>query len=297
MNTEQLGRIKSLPCWRGRISVEPLDGGMTNHNFMVEDRGARYVARLGADVAEHLLWRENEGRVSETAAKCGFSPAVFYRQPGVLVIDFIDGRVFTADDVHDPENLRRLVDLLQRFHRQMPLVFEGYTIMFWVFQVLRHYRNMLARRDCAYTDRIPGLMEIAKSLERAVGPVEIVFGHNDLLPANFIDDGEKIWLIDFDYAGFNSPLFDLSNLASNSELEEEQERHLLEIYFDRPVTAGLWRRYHAMKCASLLRETMWSMVSEVYSTIDFDFVGYTRENAARFERAWQYYTRVFGSSS
>ncbi len=297
MNTEHINQINSLPCWRGQITVEPLSGGMTNHNFRVEDCGNQYVVRLGADVAEHLLWRENEGRVSITAAKCGFSPAVFYREPGVLVIDFIEGRVFSGEDVKNPENLRRLVDLLQRFHRRMPLEFESYTILFWVFQVLRHYHNVLASRDSAYMDQIPELMEIARHLERTVGPVEIVFGHNDLLPANFIDDGEKIWLIDFDYAGFNSPLFDLSNLASNSELEEEQERHLLALYFDGPVTADLWRRYHAMKCASLLRETMWSMVSEVCSTIDFDFAGYTRENQARFELAYQYYTQVFGSSS
>ena len=292
MNIEHVSQINSLPCWRGQIHVEPLAGGMTNHNFKVEDSGKNYVVRLGADVPEHLLWRENEGRVSMTAAKYGFSPAVFYREPGLLVIDFIDGKVFSGDDVRNPENLRRLVDLLQRFHRQMPLRFEGYTIMFWVFQVLRHYRNMLAARDSAYSGQIPELMDIAEELERTVGPVDIVFGHNDLLAANFIDDGEKIWLIDFDYAGFNSPLFDLSNLASNSELDEAQERHLLALYFDRPASAELWRSYNAMKCASLLRETMWSMVSEAYSTIDFDFADYTRENRSRFERAWQHYTQT-----
>ena len=152
MNTEHINQINSLPCWRGQITVEPLSGGMTNHNFRVEDCGNQYVVRLGADVAEHLLWRENEGRVSITAAKCGFSPAVFYREPGVLVIDFIEGRVFSGEDVKNPENLRRLVDLLQRFHRRMPLEFESYTILFWVFQVLRHYHNVLASRDSAYMD-------------------------------------------------------------------------------------------------------------------------------------------------
>ena len=102
-------------------------------------------------------------------------------------------------------------------------------------------------------------------------------------------------MIDFDYAGFNSPLFDLSNLASNSELEEAQERHLLELYFERKVEEQLWRRYHAMKCASLLRETMWSMVSEAYSMIDFDFAGYTRKNKIRFESAYRHYVQTFNS--
>jgi thiamine kinase-like enzyme len=122
-------------------------------------------------------------------------------------------------------------------------------------------------------------------LEQAIGAVAIVFGHNDLLPANLIDDGDKVWLIDWDYAGFNSPLFDLGGLASNNELSEDQEQWLLETYFECEVDDSLYRRYRAMKCASLLRETMWSMVSEIHSELDFDFSAYTAENLNRFERA------------
>jgi thiamine kinase-like enzyme len=129
-------------------------------------------------------------------------------------------------------------------------------------------------------------MRAAAQLERAVGAIDVVFGHNDLLAANFIDDGDKIWLIDWDYAGFNSPLFDLGGLASNNELSASQQEWLLESYFDRTVNDDLRRRYAAMKCASLLRETMWSMVSEITSTLDFDYAAYTAENLARFERAW-----------
>jgi len=132
---------------------------------------------------------------------------------------------------------------------------------------------------------VPGLMDIAAKLEKAVGAIEPVFGHNDLLAANFIDDGARLWLVDWDYAGYNSALFDLGGLASNNELSSDQERWLLETYFGAPPTDDLRRRYGAMKCASLLRETMWSMVSEIHSVLDFDFVAYTALNMARFRRA------------
>ena len=123
-------------------------------------------------------------------------------------------------------------------------------------------------------------------LEAAVGPIEVVFGHNDLLAANFIDDGKRLWLLDWEYAGFNSPLFDLGGLASNSELSYEQAEQALALYFGRPVDDELRRRAAAMTAASLLRETMWSMVSEIHSTVDFDYAAYTAENLRRFEAAY-----------
>ena len=163
---------------------------------------------------------------------------------------------------------------------------RGPVLMFWVFHVLRDYGWTLRDGRSAHLDKLPRLQSIADALEDAVGPIEVVFGHNDLLPANFIDDGSRIWLIDWDYAGFNSPLFDLGGLASNNGLAEDQERALLEAYFDRDGDAALWRSYQAMKCASLLRETVWSMVSEIHSTLDFDYARYTAENLAAFEDAY-----------
>ena len=100
-------------------------------------------------------------------------------------------------------------------------------------------------------------------------------------------DGKRLWLIDWDYAGFNSPLFDLSNLASNNEVTEPDERWLLESYFERPLTPALWRSYRAMKCASLLRETMWSMVQEIHSELDFDYPAYTADYRGRLERMYE----------
>ena len=106
---------------------------------------------------------------------------------------------------------------------------------------------------------------------------------------SFIDDGKRLWLIDWDYAGYNSPLFDLANLASNNGLSPEQELWLLENYFNAAAPDATRHAFDAMKCASLLRETLWSMVSEIHSRIDFDFVEYTRENLERFDQQWQAY--------
>ena len=115
------------------------------------------------------------------------------------------------------------------------------------------------------------------------GPYEIVFGHNDLLAANILDDGKKLWIIDWEYAGFNSPLFDLGGLASNNGLTEDEENFMLEEYFGHKITSNFKLKYQAMKCASILRELMWSMVSEVTSDIEFDFNNYTKEKFDRYK--------------
>jgi len=286
-------RIAELPCWHGEINIEPLGGGMTNLNFKVVDGERACVVRLGVDDPVHLISRANEIAAGAAAHSIGTSPEPLYREDGIQVVRFVDGKVYGEADVRVDANLERIVDLLRRFHREMPRHFDGVPVIFWVFQVLRHYRNLLERGNSPHAARLPELERIADRLEAAVGAVQIVFGHNDLLAANFIDDGEKIWLIDFDYAGFNSPLFDLSNLASNNELDAAQELAMLEQYFDARPDDALMAAYRAMKCASLLRETMWSMVSELYSRIDMDFADYTQKNLARFESAHADYRRDF----
>ena len=289
MSDSNTQRIAGLPCWRGEIEIEALSGGMTNLNFKVSDGDRHFVVRLGEDDPVHLISRANEIASCAAAWQVGVSPELIYHEPGVLVVRFIEGRVFAESAVRDDANLERIVELLKRFHHQVPLHFNQVPIMFWVFQVLRHYRNLIAQGDSAHHARLDELARIANELEQAVGPVEIVFGHNDLLPANFIDDGTRIWLIDFDYAGFNSPLFDLSNLASNNELSAAQESAMLEQYFGASPDHRRLASYHAMKCASLLRETLWSMVSELNSRVDMDFADYTAKNLNRFEAVYADY--------
>jgi len=283
--TDLADRAASLACWSGPVTPRPLSGGMTNANFVVEDRGARYVVRIGGDIPHHGILRRNELAASRAAAEIGVSPPVFHAGPGALVVGFIEGRTFTPEDVRDPANLPRLVDLVRRAHTEIPKALRGPAPLFWVFHVLRDYAHTLREAGSRHAAALPGLMADADRFELAVGPVDLIFGHNDLLAANVIDDGRRLWLVDWDYAGFNSPLFDLANLASNSELDGEQEAWLLSTYYGRAPDAALWQSYRAMKCASLLREAMWSMVSEIYSTIDFDYAAYTVDYMDRFARA------------
>jgi thiamine kinase-like enzyme len=282
----ELARIAALPCWRGPVSPQRLAGGITNVNYVVEDAGEKFVVRVGGDIPVHHVMRFNELAASRAAWAAGVSPEVVHAEPGVMVLRFVEGRVFAEADLREPANLERVVELLKKVHHDIPRHLRGPVLLFWVFHVIRDYGHTLIEVRSRHAPDLPRLIAAAEAMERAVGPVEPVFGHNDLLAANLIDDGTRLWLIDWDYGGFGSPLFDLANLATNNQLADEWERWLLEAYFGAAVSDGVWRAYAAMKCASLLRETMWSMVSEIHSTLDFDYAAYTAENLARFERTY-----------
>lgn len=279
-------RVAKLSIWFGSVEPRPLKGGITNHNFLVEDRGRRYVVRVGSDILVHGVVRSNELAASRAAHAAGLSPAVVHAEPGILVLDFIVGRTFTPEDVRNPANLPRLIELVRRCHHDIPLHLRGPAAMFWVFHVVRDYGHTLVDGMSRHIPIIPALLSRAAALEKAVGPIEVVFGHNDLLAANIMDDGKQLWLLDWEYAGFNSPLFDLGGLASNSELPPAGAERALSLYYERPVDDALRRRAAAMTASSLLRETMWSMVSEIHSTVDFDYGAYTAENLKRFEAAY-----------
>ncbi len=280
-------RIQSLGIWHGAIEIAPLAGGITNRNYLVGNAGRRFVVRLGADIPVHHISRANELAASRAAHAAGLSPAVIHHEPGILVLDYIDARPLSADDMRNPAMMSRAVPLVRSCHRDVGKYFRGQAAIFWVFHVVRDYAAVLEAGGSRHRAMLPSFLETAERLEREAGPFEIGFGHNDLLAANFLDDGKRLWLIDWDYAGFNTPLFDLGGLASNNEFSEAQEEAMLEAYFEAPVSGDLRHRYQAMKCASLLRETMWSMVSEIHSDIDFDYSSYTAENLRRFESAWQ----------
>lgn len=276
--------IRSLPIWSGPVTVEPLAGGLSNANFRVDDGGRRFMVRLGSDLPYHHVFREREIAVSHAAHAAGLSPPVVHAAPGVAVFGFLDARTLDAGDVR--RDWGRVVDLLRRAHGAVGRHLLGPAPLFWVFHVIRDYVATLRAGDSRILGELPALLAVADRLEAAQLPMPMVFGHHDLLPANLMDDGDRLWLVDWEYGGFGTPLFDLANLAGNAGLPEADERALLQAYFGRAPEAGLWRAYRAMKAASLLREALWGLVSEIHmSAPGVDYRAYAAENLERFRGA------------
>ena len=277
-------KIKSLPIWKNLENIEPLEGGITNLNFLISDSGSKSVVRLGSDIPEHLVYRSNEIIVSEAAYQIGVSPKLIYNEPGVLVLEFIESKTLEPKTVR--ENLNKIVPIVRKIHDEIPNKLSGQPQIFWVFYVIKYYSNYLLNNNSSYISLIPSLLKKAEKLEKLSSPREIVFGHNDLLAANFLDDGSKIWVVDWEYGGFNDPLFDIGGLSSNNDLDENLENEVLEMYFKEKPSKDLIIKYNAMKTASLLRETMWSMVSEITSKIEFNYAEYTSDNLKKFEESF-----------
>ncbi|MDR0808289.1 MAG: phosphotransferase [Gemmobacter sp.] len=283
---EAISRAIALPCFRAPSGARLVGGGKTNLNIRVEDGGCAFVVRLGADIPEHHILRWSELAITRAAAAAGIGPAVLHAEPGVLVLDWIEAEPFDEAAVRAPENLLALAALLRRCHTEVAHHLRGPVLSFNVFHILRDYAATLTERGSPHAALLPGLLDQAEGLERRVGPQPLVLGHNDLLPSNILRDRVgRLWLIDWEYAGFTTPIFDLGGLASNAGMDRAGEAALLSAYHGAPPDAALLARYDAMKCASLLRETLWSMISELTSTLDFDYAAYTAQNLAAYRAA------------
>ncbi len=282
MGPEQ--RIAALPCWSGLQEIVPLAGGMTNHNFRVKDGRGQYALRFGVDLPQYGVLRFNELTVARAAHAAAVAPEVVYAAEGVMVSRFIDGRTLGAADLRDPAFLARVVTLLQQAHRSIAQHVRGPVLMFWVFQVLRSYLAMLeAAPGNLLNAALPALRRESAWLEARVGAVDIAVTHNDLLAANFIDDGSRLWLIDWEYAGFNSPLFDLANLSCDNDFSPRLDRELLSSYLGAAPDAGQQSTFACLRQASLLREMLWGAVAHLGSSVAFDFESYTRQWEAKWE--------------
>ena len=288
-------RVRALPCWKGAIEVVALKGGVSNASFTVQDRTGKYVARVGEDYPFHHVFREAEVITSRAAFEAGLSPEVVYTEPGIMVVRFIEARTFAEADVRG--NADRCVDIVKRCHRELGKLISGRANFFWVFHVLRDYAHTITAAKHRHVPDIPGWMAAVERLEKAQVPLPIIFGHHDLLPTNFMDDGQRLWLIDWEYGGFGTAMFDLANIASNNQFTEQAQHDLLRRYFEYTPDQALLRSFYAMKTASALREAVWGMVSEIHlNAPGVDYVAYAREYLGRYENMLADFNAKFGKT-
>jgi thiamine kinase-like enzyme len=279
-------RIRALSLWRAAVSPERLEGGLSNQNFLVRDGTEPYVVRfVGGDDPAHGIVRDREVAVSRAAHRAGIAPELVLAEPGLLVLRFVAGRALGEDDLRDPAMLARVAELLRSCHRDVAAHLRGPAPCFWVFHALRDYLAQLDAQggEAGRTER---LRRVIARLERAVGPSRLALTHNDLMPGNIIDDGQRLWLIDWEFAGYGAPLFDLASLAVDNGVDEAGQAQLLAFYFGRPAGAALLRRFAAMVIAAELREALWARIQEIHGKVPFDYAGYGEKHEARFERAY-----------
>lgn len=291
--SEAGARIEAVPYWTSAITWEPLKGGLSNESFTVTQNGEKFVCRFGTDFPFHHVSREREIMVTRAAHAAGFAPELVYAEPGIMISRFLEAKTYGAEDVQ--ANLAQIAQTVRHFHNTMAHHVSGAGFIFWVFHVVRDYARTLREGGSRKVDQLPAYLALAEEMEAAQVPLPIIFGHHDFLPANFLDDGEKLWIIDFEYAGFSTAMFDLAGIASNAEFSAEQADELLNIYLGHAPDDDLRKSHAAMQCASLLREAMWSMVSELHlNAPGVDYEDYTEENLAMLETAVEAYRTTYG---
>ncbi len=281
-----LDAVPFLPGPRAARTLERVTGGLTNVNVKVTTPEHKVIARIATDDSALLaIDRDAEHANSLAAAAAGAAPAVVGRcvQQGVLVVEWVEGRTLAAADLRDDAILPRVATLCRRLHAGPAFVGD-----FDMFAVQARYLRIVTdhgfRLPAGYLDLMPQFDRIAAAL--AVRPAPLVPCHNDLLAENFIDDGERLWMVDFEYSGNNDACFELGNLAAESDLSGHQLAELVRLYLGAGAGPARLRsrvaRARLLALASRYGWTLWGVIQDAASTVDFDFRAWA---LAKYERA------------
>jgi thiamine kinase-like enzyme len=262
--------------------ARPLEGGITNRNYLVTLGGKRYVIRVpGKDTSLLGIDRDAERQANENAAAIGVAPRVVTQldDPPCLVTEFITCTEMSAEDLRAPATMRTVMGVLRSVHdsgADLPTSFDS-------FRVVEEYRETAAERGGEIPAAYQEAHDRAREIEAALsGPEhEPAPCHNDLLAGNFLRGTEQIWVVDWEYAGMGDRYFDLANFAINNELETAQHPELLADYFSEEADARRVATLRLMMFMSDFREAMWGVVQTVASDLDFDFNDYAATHFAR----------------
>ncbi|HEY8192384.1 MAG TPA: phosphotransferase [Gaiellaceae bacterium] len=264
--------------WPGRrVELEPLGGGITNHNFIVDCEGSRFVLRIaGADTELLGIDRNAEHAAALTAADLGVGPEVVGFVEGSLITCFVEGQPVPLDEMRRPGVLQETARILRRVHEG-----PAFPSRFDSFRVVETYHEIAV----AHGVRVPYAFREAKAradqIEESLGPRPEQPCHNDLLNANFIRSPDGIRIVDWEYAGMGDRFFDLANFSVNHELSEVESDLVLDAYFGE-VREEDREHLRQMRFMSDFREAMWGVVQQAISKLDFDYEDYANRH---FERA------------
>jgi thiamine kinase-like enzyme len=271
---EQLGPLAAEPV--------PLGGGITNHNFRARFGEVEVVLRIAGHQTELLgIDRASEHVATQAAAKLGIAPLVlaFIPEHSCLVTAFVPGVPLADTVLREPPAMVEIARALRAFHEHAPSLPTSFDVP----QIARDYLTLA--RECG-AELSPAVWDAARLAERIAGALTgpehaVVPCHDDLLAANLLGDGKRVWIVDWEYAGMGDRYFDLANFAINNEFSQARHPELLADYFSEEASARRLATLRLMLFMSDFREAMWGVVQTVASDLDFDFKDYA---ATHFER-------------
>jgi thiamine kinase-like enzyme len=273
--------IATIPEWEGlEPQVTPITIGITNRNFKVDIGGESFVVRLSGKDTDLLgIDRAAENEAASAAARAGVAPEVFAYLPerSALITRFVEGSHIPEEDLEHEDVLGAVIRSVKAIHAGPPI-----PSSFPVFRIVEDYRTIAEARGVVVPQAFDRIHEKAVDIEAAFAaqPLRDRPCHNDLLNANFLLDGDHVWIVDYEYGGMGDLFFDLGNLSINNGLSPDAQEMLLRLYFD-DVTDARRARLQLMRIMSDFREAMWGVVQQAISTLDFDYVDYAGRHFAR----------------
>ncbi len=277
--------IAAIPAWQGhRVTAVEIVGGLTNRNFRVDVEGQPCFVRIpGDDTALLAVDRANELANSRAAAEAGVGPRVLDHLPAwdVMVLEWLHGRTLSNETCLEPGMPERIAGALRRLHAG-PRFRDDFDMVLLSARYLSVVDERRIRIPEGYRADLPLVPRIAAAL--AARPIPTVPCHNDLLAANYIDDGERLWIVDYEYSGNADPTFELGNTCQELGWDDARIEALCAAYFGRAADA-LLARMRLQMIMSDVGWTLWAAIQAAVSTIDYDFWGWAEERWTRAARA------------
>ncbi len=273
--------VSKMEAWKGRdVSIEHLSGGLTNTNYKVHVDGRPFFIRVPGEGTELLaIDRNNEYHNSRAAARAGVAPQILHHFPehNVMVLEFLNGKTMSKDSLNQKGMPARMTQSIKKLHAG-----ERFLTDFNMFRLTEYYLRLCKERDIKIPDGYLDKLETVALIEKAmsVNPLATVPCNNDLLAENYIDDGNQLWLIDYEYSGNNDPTFELGNTCQEMQFNDEQIMEVCAAYFGDVSPAMIAR----MKLNMIMSDVgwgLWAAIQEKISTIEFDFWGWALERWGR----------------